>query len=114
MTHYSSLFALLLTGCLLAACGAERAPIASSVADAPAKQVTPATPEAEPENPEQKAEGDAAETACIDPSKVDKTRMCTMDYTPVCGCDGKTHSNACKAGAAGVTQWTKGACDATH
>lgn len=42
--------------------------------------------------------------------KSDPQRMCTMDYRPVCGCDGKTYSNACMAGAAGVLKWTEGEC----
>ncbi|MGB0932505.1 MAG: Kazal-type serine protease inhibitor family protein [Chitinophagales bacterium] len=47
---------------------------------------------------------------CIDKSKIDKNAMCTMDYTPVCGCDEKTYSNACVAEKNGVTFWTKGEC----
>ena len=36
--------------------------------------------------------------------------VCTMQYDPVCGCDGITYGNACMAGCVGIKIIAKGPC----
>lgn len=39
-----------------------------------------------------------------------RPEFCTMDYKPVCGCDGVTYSNACGAQTAGTDVAQDGEC----
>lgn len=81
---------------------------ACSPRPAPDNAVAPVPPPPAPETAPT-----AEREPCVVPPK-GEPRMCTQQYDPVCGCDGRTYGNACMASAQGVRRMRPGRCEDPH
>ncbi len=68
------------------------------------------TEQAEPPTPLERAVPPERQAPCVVPPK-GEPMMCTQQYEPVCGCDGRTYGNACVARSQGVQRHRPGRCE---
>ena len=99
-TRLTTLVTIILLGALAAGTGC-------SGSSEPASNSASGAKEAPPK--EQPAKAAAPDPTCRGPRPAEPV-ACTMEWNPVCGCDGVTYGNACQARGAGILRFTPGEC----